>query len=80
MGGRLSSDTNNVSIFLIENYDSGSMHKTINMKASYLDSSSVTKFGVNSGVLRNNAAITTVSFSASAGSFGGGTALIYGVK
>jgi hypothetical protein len=80
MGGRLSSDTNNVSIFLLENYDSGSMYKTVNMKAAYVDSSSVTQFGVNSGLLRNNAAITNVSFVASAGSFGGGTVLIYGVK
>jgi len=80
MGGRLASDTNNVSIFHIENYDSGSMYKTINMKAGYLDSSSVTQFAANFGLLRNNAAITTVSFAASAGSFGGGTVLIYGVK
>lgn len=80
VGSRLSSSTANIDTYFIENYDSASMFKMATLRAAYVDNASVTQFGSFTGLLRNNAAITNVSFIASAGSFGGGTVRIYGVK
>jgi hypothetical protein len=80
MPSRLSSSTANIDTYFIQNYASSSMFKIANLTAAYLDSTSTTQFGAQTGILRSTAAITSVSFLPSGGTFSGGTVLIYGVK
>ena len=80
MPSRLASSTANIDTFFIQNYDSSSMFKMATLTAAYVDNASTTQFGAQTAVLRNTAAITSVSFFPNTGTFSGGTVLIYGVK
>ena len=80
MASALSSSTNNVNTYLIENYDNSSMFKIVSIRGGYVDNASTTQFGAQNGLLRNTSAISSVSFFPSSGTFSGGTVLIYGVK
>jgi len=80
MLSRLSSNTDNIDTFFIQNYDSSSMFKIATMTAAYLGSNSQIQFGAQTGVCRNTAAVTGVTFFPNTGTFSGGTVLIYGVK
>jgi len=80
MPSRLSSSTANIDTFFIQNYDSASMFKIATLTAAYVDNTSTTQFGAQTGVLRNTTAVTSVTFFPNTGTFTGGTVLIYGVK
>jgi hypothetical protein len=78
----LNSSADNTYTALIQNYDSGSMYKTVTTNAGLTDNVSV-KSQVNmQGVIFDNTAMTSLTIRTSTGTptFSTGTVLIYGVK
>ena len=77
--GIANADNNNMAVIEIENYTNTNSHKVFSYQSFY-------KFGttntidVGAGYWVNTSAITEINVRASAGTFSGGTAILWGVK
>jgi hypothetical protein len=74
------SNTNNAWAITIDNYASTTNYKPLSYSGGWFTSTSVNEYGKAGGFIQTNSAITEFQFTASAGSFNGGTVRIYGVK
>jgi hypothetical protein len=66
--------------FTIDNYTSTTNHKAVKMSGTFITSSDAINATNNGGGIRTNSAITSLAFVTNAGSFNGGTVLLYGVN
>jgi len=76
----LASDTNNVFSVILHNYSSSTLSKSFLGTAYFVDSNSTYSAVNYGGGTTLTTAVSSLSFTTGAGTFSGGTVLIYGVK